>query len=151
NCLGNMRQWGVEMSKVQSSKFRLRPEASARQAKVEWPGMPAGAEVWGGGVRIALSQRTEDGTNGSDGTYGTHGQWSVTDRLKAGLLTLMVFVTSFTAVQARAAGGAERRMFEEARKAFHDGFWQRAEAGFADFAKRYPGSERFAEAVLLEA
>jgi TolA-binding protein len=50
-----------------------------------------------------------------------------------------------------AAESAEDRAFREAGKAFLDTVYDRAEAGFADFCKKFPSSPRLAEAILLQA
>jgi TolA-binding protein len=49
------------------------------------------------------------------------------------------------------AASAADRAFKEASDALHDTFYDRAEAGFADFCKNYPTSPRLAEAILLQA
>ena len=43
------------------------------------------------------------------------------------------------------------RAFDAAYKAFQDTFYDRAEAGFADFCQKFPTSHRLAEAILLQA
>ncbi len=45
----------------------------------------------------------------------------------------------------------EARAFESGVRAFRDGLYERAERGFAEFARRYPQSLRLSEAILLEA
>jgi TolA-binding protein len=50
-----------------------------------------------------------------------------------------------------AAESGEDRAFREAGKAFLDTVYDRAEAGFADFCKKFPSSPRVAEAILLQA
>jgi TolA-binding protein len=49
------------------------------------------------------------------------------------------------------AAGAADRTFDAAAKAFHDAFYERAEAGFSNFCKAFPTSPRLAEAILLQA
>ncbi len=50
-----------------------------------------------------------------------------------------------------AAASAADHAFDAAAKAFHDTFYDRAEAGFADFCQKFPTSPRLAEAILLQA
>jgi len=49
------------------------------------------------------------------------------------------------------AASAEDRAFDAAVKAFHDTFYDRAEAELADFRKKHPGSPLVPEAILLQA
>lgn len=49
------------------------------------------------------------------------------------------------------AASAANRAFETATKAFHDTFYERAEAQFAEFRQKYPASPRLPEAILLQA
>ena len=49
------------------------------------------------------------------------------------------------------AASAADRAFDAAAKAFHDTFYDRAEAEFADYCQKYPTSPRLAEATLLQA
>ncbi len=49
------------------------------------------------------------------------------------------------------AADAESRAFNAAAKAFQDGFPDRAEREFADFARKYTNSTRLADAILLQA
>src|ERR1035437_2971004 len=49
------------------------------------------------------------------------------------------------------AASAADRAFDAATNAFHDTFYDRAEAGFADFRQKFPASPRLAEAILLQA
>src|ERR1035438_7520117 len=49
------------------------------------------------------------------------------------------------------AASAADRAFDAATNAFHDTFYERAEAEFADFRQKFPASPRLAEAVLLQA
>jgi TolA-binding protein len=49
------------------------------------------------------------------------------------------------------AASAADRAFDAAAKAFGDTFYDRAEAGFADFCRKFPTSPRLAEAILLQA
>ena len=49
------------------------------------------------------------------------------------------------------AASAEDRAFDAAVKAFHDTFYDRAEAELAEFRKKYPGSPLLPEAILLQA
>jgi TolA-binding protein len=53
--------------------------------------------------------------------------------------------------QVFAASGRETRTYAAALGAFHDEMWSRAETEFAQFAQKYPKSDRVAEAVLLQA
>ncbi len=46
---------------------------------------------------------------------------------------------------------AEQKAYDSAAEAYRIGFWDRAEAEFADFVAKYPQSEKLAEAVLREA
>jgi TolA-binding protein len=50
-----------------------------------------------------------------------------------------------------AASGRENRAYTAALSAFQDAMWSRAETEFAQFAQKYPESDRVAEAVLLQA
>ena len=50
-----------------------------------------------------------------------------------------------------AAESAADRDFRVAREALRDTFYERAEAGFADFCKKFPTSPRLPEAILLQA
>ena len=50
-----------------------------------------------------------------------------------------------------AASGREDRAYAAAAAAFQDGMWSRAETEFAQFAQKYPKSDRLAEAVLMQA
>ena len=49
------------------------------------------------------------------------------------------------------AASAADRAFDAATNAFHDTFYERAEAEFADFRQKFPASPRLAEAILLQA
>ena len=53
--------------------------------------------------------------------------------------------------QVFAASGRENRAYAAALSAFQDAMWSRAETEFAQFAQKYPKSDRVAEAVLLQA
>jgi TolA-binding protein len=53
--------------------------------------------------------------------------------------------------QVFAASGRENRAYAAALGAFQDAMWSRAETEFAQFAQKYPKSDRVAEAVLLQA
>jgi TolA-binding protein len=53
--------------------------------------------------------------------------------------------------QVFAASGRENRAYAAAVGAFHDEMWSRAETEFAQFAQKFPQSDRVAEAVLLQA
>ncbi len=55
-----------------------------------------------------------------------------------------------TGARVQAQSQAETRAFEAAQMAFNDHAWDRAESGFGEFIKKYPASERYAEAVLFE-
>ncbi len=50
-----------------------------------------------------------------------------------------------------AASAREDRAYAAAVSAFQDGMWNRAETEFAQFTRKYPKSDRVAEAVLLQA
>src|ERR1019366_3297845 len=68
------------------------------------------------------------------------------------LCRLILVLTMLLAAGSRlAAASAADRAFEAGAKAFHDTFYDRAEAGVADFCKNYPASPRLAEAILLQA
>src|SRR5512137_1276766 len=49
------------------------------------------------------------------------------------------------------AASAADRAFEAAVKAFHDTFYDRAEAQLAEFRQKHPTSPRLSEAILLQA
>lgn len=66
------------------------------------------------------------------------------------LVVAVLLVTAATPVRA-AATAAETRAFAGAAEAFQGGFYQRAEAEFAQFIGSYPASARLAEAALLQA
>ncbi|MDB6112966.1 MAG: Tetratricopeptide domain protein [Pedosphaera sp.] len=51
----------------------------------------------------------------------------------------------------QAANSVETKAFQAAGEKFRLGFWLQAEGEFADFAKKYPTSEHYTEAVLFEA
>ena len=68
--------------------------------------------------------------------------------MKRGLSILILFLALWPAT---AAEDAETRAFNAAAKAFQDGFTERAEKAFADFAAKYPGSPKLPDAILLEA
>ena len=53
--------------------------------------------------------------------------------------------------QVFAASAREDRAYAAAASAFQDGMWSRAETEFAQFAQKYPKSDRLAEAVLMQA
>jgi TolA-binding protein len=63
---------------------------------------------------------------------------------------LILTVLLATGPRLTAAPGADRA-FEAAYKAFRDGFYDRAEAGFGDFRQKFPDSPRLSEAILLQA
>jgi TolA-binding protein len=64
---------------------------------------------------------------------------------------LIIFALVLSGEQMFAAGTREERAYAAAASAFQDGMWSRAEVEFAQFAEKYPKSERVAEAVLLQA
>jgi TolA-binding protein len=64
---------------------------------------------------------------------------------------LIVFAMVLSGEQILAAGTREERAYAAAASAFQDGMWSRAEVEFAQFAEKYPKSERVAEAVLMQA
>ena len=49
------------------------------------------------------------------------------------------------------AASAADRAFDPAYQAFQDRFYDRAEAGFADFCQKFPTSPRLPEAILFQA
>ena len=53
--------------------------------------------------------------------------------------------------QGFAASGRETRAYAAAQSAFQAEMWSRAETEFAQFTRKYPKSDRVAEAVLLQA
>jgi TolA-binding protein len=55
-----------------------------------------------------------------------------------------------TGLRLTAAPGADRA-FDAAHKAYLDGFYDRAEAGFGDFCQKFADSPRLGEAILLQA
>lgn len=69
-------------------------------------------------------------------------------------MNLIVFILLWLGVNTLAqgtAGSAEDIAFNAASRGFQDGFFEKAEKDFADFARFYPNSERVAEAILLQA
>ena len=64
---------------------------------------------------------------------------------------LIVFGLVLGGEQILAASAREDRAYATAASAFQDGMWSRAEVEFAQFAEKYPKSERVAEAVLIQA
>ncbi len=64
---------------------------------------------------------------------------------------LILFALGLGGEQIIAASGRENRAYAAAVAAFSDGMYGRAETAFAQFAEKYPKSERLAEAVLLQA
>ncbi len=66
------------------------------------------------------------------------------------LLSAMVFCLLLTLRLAGAEAG-ENEAFNAAARAFQDGFYERATREFADFAQKFPNSERVAEAFLFQA
>jgi TolA-binding protein len=64
---------------------------------------------------------------------------------------LVLFVLGLSSEQVLVASTREERAYAAAASAFQDGMWSRAEVEFAEFAEKYPKSERLAEAVLLQA
>ena len=69
----------------------------------------------------------------------------------ASRLTLLVLTLLLAAGPRLAAETAADRAFREAGKAFLDTVYDRADAGFADFCRKFPTSPRLAEAILLQA
>jgi len=63
---------------------------------------------------------------------------------------MMVFALALSGEQTFAASAREDRAYAAAASAFQDGMWSRAEVEFAEFAEKYPKSERVAEAVLMQ-
>lgn len=68
--------------------------------------------------------------------------------MKRGLFILFLFLALLPAARAQ---DAETRAFNAAAKAFQDGFMERAEKEFADFAVKHPASPRLPDAILLQA
>ncbi|HLZ54310.1 MAG TPA: tetratricopeptide repeat protein [Verrucomicrobiae bacterium] len=64
---------------------------------------------------------------------------------------LICFLLALGSGQVLAAGTREERAYSAAASAFQDGMWGRAEVEFAEFAEKYPKSERVPEAVLMQA
>ncbi|HUA37295.1 MAG TPA: tetratricopeptide repeat protein [Candidatus Sulfopaludibacter sp.] len=64
---------------------------------------------------------------------------------------LVVFLLALGGAPLLAASGREERAYAAAASAFQDGMWSRAEVEFAEFAEKYPKSERVPEAVLMQA
>lgn len=64
---------------------------------------------------------------------------------------LMVSLLALGSEQMLAASAREERAYAAAASAFQDGMWGRAEVEFAEFAEKYPKSERVPEAVLMQA
>jgi len=64
---------------------------------------------------------------------------------------LIIFALVLSGEQVLVASTREERAYSAAASAFQDGMWSRAEVEFAEFAEKYPKSERVAEAVLLQA
>src|SRR5882724_7570855 len=56
-----------------------------------------------------------------------------------------------TARPLQAASSREKREFNAATAAIRDGFWERAENEFGEFAKKHPASELRAQALLYQA
>jgi len=65
------------------------------------------------------------------------------------LLALLWLASGVSLAQVNIA--AENRAFKEAKSAFEDTIWERAERQFAEFVEKYPGSALAAEAVLYRA
>jgi TolA-binding protein len=64
---------------------------------------------------------------------------------------LIVFALALGSEQVLAASAREGRAYAAAASAFQDGMWGRAEVEFAQFAEKYPKSERVPEALLMQA
>jgi len=64
---------------------------------------------------------------------------------------LIIFALVLGGGQILLASTREERAYAAAASAFQDGMWSRAEVEFAEFAEKYPKSERVSEAVLLQA
>ena len=64
---------------------------------------------------------------------------------------LILFALMLSGGQMLAASAREERAYAAAASAFQDGMWGRAEVEFAEFAEKYPKSERMADAVLMQA
>jgi len=69
----------------------------------------------------------------------------------AGRWWLIVFALVLSGGQMLAASTREERAYAAAASAFQDGMWGRAEVEFAEFAEKYPKSQRVAEAALMQA
>jgi TolA-binding protein len=64
---------------------------------------------------------------------------------------LILFVMLAGGARLFAAGQAEQRAYDAAAKAFHDGFYSRAEMGLSNFIAKYPASTNVPEVALLQA
>ena len=63
----------------------------------------------------------------------------------------LVLTLLLAAASRLGAASAADRAFEAAAKAFQDGFYDRAEAEFADFSQKHPTAPQLTEAILLQA
>ena len=70
-------------------------------------------------------------------------------KLRFILLCTLVVMTGTRALAA--LSGSEKKAFDSAAEAFRLGFWDRAEAEFAQFKEKYPKSEQLNQAILFEA
>jgi TolA-binding protein len=77
--------------------------------------------------------------------------WNLSSSNWRAVLTLVLLL--LPGGRASAASVAETRAFDAAVKDFQLGglSWERAEVEFAEFVKKYPASEHYADAVLLQA
>ncbi len=69
---------------------------------------------------------------------------------RAGGFALAWLLSLWTGTWAQAASPAENRAFDSAVKSLQGELWDRADREFADFIQKYPASERYADAVVLE-
>jgi TolA-binding protein len=66
------------------------------------------------------------------------------------LVEILMLLAPFSA-RLEAASSAETKALQAAGENFKRGFWLQAESEFAEFAKKYPTSEHYTEAILFEA
>ena len=64
--------------------------------------------------------------------------------------SVMMFCLLLT-LRLAAAEAGENEAFNAAARAFQDGFYERAAKELADFAQKFPNSDRLAEAFLFQA
>jgi TolA-binding protein len=66
-------------------------------------------------------------------------------------LAALVMLSALTGPPLQAASVVENHEFDAAHSNFELGFWNQAEKGFAEFAKKYTNSEFYAQAIIYEA